>query len=94
LPSAPVNTVLPAITGTAQVGETLTATPGTWTGRETPSLSYQWNVDGSPVPGANALTYQPVAADEGDTITVTVTGTNWAGAASATSAATSAVAPE
>jgi hypothetical protein len=94
LPAAPANTVAPTITGTAQVGETLTADPGTWTGRETPVLSYQWNVGGEPVVGATGGTYEPVEADEGETVTVTVTGVNWAGTASATSAATDPVAAE
>lgn len=91
LPAAPANTVAPTITGTAQVGETLTAVPGTWTGREAPSFSYQWNVDGDPVSGATGITYEPVEADEGEVVTVTVTGTNWSGSASETSAATDAV---
>jgi len=91
LPAAPVNTVAPTITGTAQVGQTLTAAPGTWTGRETPALSYQWNVGGDPVLGATGSTYIPAAADEGEAVTVTVTGRNWAGVASVTSAATAAV---
>lgn len=92
LPAAPANTVAPTITGTAQVGETLTAAAGTWSGREAPALSYQWNVDGEPVPGATGETYEPAAADEGEEVTVTVTGRNWAGSASATSAATDPVA--
>jgi hypothetical protein len=94
LPAGPANTTAPAITGTAQVGETLTATPGVWTGREAPVLTYQWNVGGVAVPGATATTYVPVVGNVGSTVTVTVTGTNWAGVASVTSAATSAVLAE
>src|SRR5690606_13340074 len=37
----PENTVLPAISGTAQVGETLTASTGTWI-NEPDSYTYQW----------------------------------------------------
>lgn len=91
LPAAPVNTVAPSITGTATNGSTLTANPGTWTGRETPALTYQWNRAGVPVAGATASIYVLGAADVGSAMTVTVTGTNWSGAASATSAATSTV---
>ncbi|WP_406871616.1 hypothetical protein WHT83_14950 [Aminobacter sp. P9b] len=90
-PVAPANTVAPSITGTAQVGQTLTAANGTWTGREAPSLVRAWKANGVAIPGATAATYVPVVGDVGKTITVTVTATNWKGSASATSAATAAV---
>ena len=41
VPAAPTNEVPPAIGGTAEAGETLSSSPGTWTGRPT-SYSYQW----------------------------------------------------
>lgn len=91
LPAAPENTAAPSITGTAQEGETLTADPGTWTGRETPALAYQWERDGTAIDGATAATYDLVTDDVGAEITVTVTGRNWAGSASETSAATDTV---
>jgi hypothetical protein len=87
--AAPANTALPAITGTAQVGQTLTASTGTWTGSPT-SYSYQWKRGVTNV-GSNQNTYVPVSGDVGSTITVTVTATNAGGSASATSAATSTV---
>jgi len=87
---APVNTVLPAITGTATEGQTLTASAGTWTG--SPTYSYQWKRGGVSIDGATASTYLLVSADVGSTITVTVTATNAGGSASATSAATASVA--
>jgi hypothetical protein len=40
LMAIPVDTVVPTITGTAQVGQTLTATTGTWTHNPT-SFTYQ-----------------------------------------------------
>jgi dipeptidyl aminopeptidase/acylaminoacyl peptidase len=40
-PPRPVNTVLPAVTGTAQVGMVLSVTPGTWTGPPA-SYTYAW----------------------------------------------------
>lgn len=91
--AAPVNTVLPAITGTAQVGETLTASTGTWTGNPAPTYSYQWLVDGVEAEAATFATYEVRLADEGLTITVEVTATNSEGSASVESAATAAVVP-
>lgn len=87
--AAPTNTALPAIGGVAQVGQTLTAYPGEWTG--SPTFAYVWKNEGVAIPGAIAKTYVPVVGDVGDNITVTVTGTNAAGNASATSVETAAV---
>lgn len=87
--TAPANTVLPAISGVAQVGQVLTAWPGAWT--NSPAFGFQWSADGSPISGATGPTYTPVSGDVGDVITVTVTGTNSAGSASATSVGTAAV---
>jgi len=90
--NAPVNTVVPAITGTAQVGETLTSDTGTFTGDATITYEYQWYRGGSAISGATSSTYDLVAADEGYIITVRVSASNDAGSAFAFSAATSAVA--
>lgn len=87
--SAPVNNVLPAISGVAQVGEELTAWPGEWSGA--PSFTYAWKNDGVAISGATDRTYTPVVGDVDDNITVTVTATNSAGNASATSVETAAV---
>lgn len=92
LPAAPTNTALPTITGTAQVGQTLTAANGTWTG--SPTFTRQWKKGGVNISGATSATYVPVEGDIGATITVTITGTNAGGSASATSAATAAVIAE
>lgn len=91
--SAPDNTVLPAITGTAEVGETLTASAGTWTGTAPITYGYRWFAGGEAIPGANAATYVPVGGDTGKAISVLVTASNPAGTGQAISAATSAVAP-
>ncbi|HEV7344263.1 MAG TPA: phage tail tube protein [Devosia sp.] len=84
--AAPVNSVLPAISGIAQVGEVLTAWEGVWSG--SPEFTYQWNADGVAIGGATSVTYTPVVGDIGDPITVTVTATNLVDDTSATSAAT------
>lgn len=86
----PANTVLPAITGTAQVGQVLTVTNGTWTGTS-PTFARQWKAAGVNIANATGTTYTPVVGDVGKAITCTVTATNTAGSASATSAATAAV---
>jgi len=66
----------PTITGTARVGSTLTAIPGSWS--PTATLSYKWNRNGSPINGATASTYAVIGADAGATLSVTVTATKTA----------------
>lgn len=61
------------ITGTAQVGSTLTADPGTWTPAGV-KLDYQWLLDGKAISGATGKTYKPVSAQVGKNISVRVTG--------------------
>ncbi|WP_294196511.1 hypothetical protein [uncultured Sphingomonas sp.] len=89
---APVNSVAPAISGTAQVGSVLTVSNGSWSGSPT-SFAYVWNVGGTTVSGATSAAYTPVSGDVGKTVTATVTAVNAGGSTSATSAATSAVSP-
>ena len=91
----------PTITGTAQVGQTLTAVTTAImdaNGLTTPSYTYQWirvatdNTETN-ISGATASTYTLVAADQGTTIKVTVSFTDDASnAETRTSAATAAVA--
>jgi peptidoglycan hydrolase-like protein with peptidoglycan-binding domain len=88
--SAPSNTVVPSISGSAGQGFTLTASTGSWDGSPT-GYTYQWNADGVAISGATASTYLLTSAELGKAITVTVTATNSTGSASATSVATSAV---
>lgn len=87
----PSNTVLPTITGTAKVGVVLTASKGTWLGTPTPTYTYQWKKAGVAIAGQTATTYTPVTGDIGAVLSVTVTGVNFAGSASASSANTAAV---
>lgn len=67
----------PKITGSAQVGSTLTATPGTWTPADV-SLAYQWYVGTAVVPqsaGGTTTSFVVRTDDAGKTVTVQVTGT-------------------
>jgi len=96
--TAPVNSTPPAITGTPTVGQTLTATDGTWANTPT-SFSYQWlrcNGGGNScasIPAATQKTYTLAAADGGHTIRVRVTATNADGSAAAQSDQTAAISP-
>lgn len=83
----PVNTALPAITGDAIEGETLTCSNGTWT--NTPdTFAYQWSRDGSAIAGATATTRVLDADDVGSVMTCTVTASNEGVSGFATSAPT------
>jgi len=94
--AVPANTAVPVVSGTAQVGSTLTTDNGTWSNTPT-SFAYAWSRCDSagnncnPVAGATAQSYLVQAADAGATLRVTVTATNADGSASAASAATAVV---
>jgi hypothetical protein len=87
-----VNTVAPSITGTAQVGSTLTANIGTWTG-DTITHTYQWFRGDEPINGANSSTYVVGGDDLNFAITCKVDGGNVAGGDTIPTAATAAVTP-
>lgn len=94
--SAPTNSSLPTISGTAAYANTLTAGNGSWTSSPT-SYTYQWSRASSSggsysnIAGATSSTYSLASADIGNYLKVTVTATNAAGSASATSTASSQV---
>jgi len=84
----------PTITGTAQVGATLQALPGTWS--DATSLTYAWqrcNAAGTcvAVPGATQPSYTVTAADAGSTLRVVVTAANAVGPTTSMSAPTAPV---
>ncbi len=94
----PSNTAAPAISGQAQLQQTLSAAPGTWSGALPMSFAYQWNrcdaggANCSNIAGATSSSYAVATPDAGFTLKVSVTASNSAGSASASSAATSPVA--
>ncbi len=79
---APVNTLAPVISGTAERGETLTSNTGTWTGVGVITYAYQWKRDGSNISGAISSTYVLVIADDNTNITCLVTATDDVGSSS------------
>ncbi|WEK13392.1 MAG: glycosyl hydrolase 53 family protein [Candidatus Microbacterium phytovorans] len=81
----------PVISGTARVGQTLTASAGEFT-PAVDHVDYQWLRDGVAIDGATASTYTVVAADRGASLTVAVTASR-AGFTSATAISTAVAVP-
>jgi hypothetical protein len=86
VPPAPVNTIVPAFSGTATQGQVLTITGrGTWTSPDTLSYGEQWErcddtgTNCVAIPGATGFVYRLSAADVGDEVTVQVTATDQEG---------------
>jgi hypothetical protein len=93
----PANTSLPTLAGTADVGQTLTASPGTWSGAgvSTANVWQRSNDSGATwttIALATGTTYTLATADVGATVRVSVSGSNAVGATTASSAATPVVA--
>jgi hypothetical protein len=92
---APANQAVPVISGTAQAGQTLTATKGTWAGNPTPALGIQWqSCNGTTctnIAGATNTSYTPANSDVGNTLQVVVTAQNSVDTATASSVPTAAV---
>ncbi len=94
-PPTPVNTAVPTITGTAQQGQTLTASNGSWSNSPT-SYEYQWqdcssSTSCSNISGATGSSYALQSSDVGKTVDVVVAATNSGGSTPATSAQTGTV---
>ena len=92
--AAPANTSAPTISGTAQQGQTLTASTGTWSGSAPIQFAYQWqSCDGhgggcANLNGSTSATYAVQKQDVNQTLRVVVTATNNEGASTAISAVT------
>jgi hypothetical protein len=92
-PTPPVSALPPLISGTAEEGQTLSASSGAWLGNLM-SYAYQWqSCDGpdegcSSVSGATSSTYELTASDVGGIVRVVVRASDAGGVQTATSAAT------
>ena len=92
-PCPPRNTALPAIAGTPEQSQTLTASPGSWVGAGPITFSYQWGRCASyggacsPIFGATEETYVVSAADASRTLRVRVVAANPSGSRHAISSA-------
>jgi polysaccharide biosynthesis protein PslG len=95
--SAPVDSTLPTISGSTQVGQNLTASTGTWSGSPT-AYAFQWKrcdstgAACSDITGATAATYLLASVDASKTMRVSVTASSSTGSAIAISSATTAIA--
>jgi len=95
----PVNSSLPTTSGSAQQGQTLSASTGAWTGDAPISYSFAWQRCGSSggsctdISAAMAQTYLVASSDVGSTLRVVVTASNTAGTSTAASSPTGVVAP-
>jgi Subtilase family/Fervidolysin N-terminal prodomain len=95
--AAPTNLGPPAISGTAQEGQALTASTGSWSGSPT-AYSYEWRrCDSSggsctAITGASSPSYLVKTVDIGSTIRAAVTASNAGGTATSASEASAIVA--
>lgn len=95
----PAATAIPGVSGTVQVGQTLTSDGGTWPGTSNSYRVFTWQrsadngISWTSITGATSNTYVLVAADTGYLIRSQVSLTTNAGTASAYSLPTVAVAP-
>jgi hypothetical protein len=84
---APSNVSPPTVSGTAQIGQALTATSGSWTGDNPITFTYAWercDTAGSncaAIAGASGNVYAVAAADGGHTLRAAVTAHNASGTA-------------
>ena len=89
--------VAPLVSGTTEVGQTLTASAGTWSGSPT-SFAFTWRrcdatgANCTSIDGATAPTYTLTPGDIGTTLSLIVTATGKGGAGTATAPTTAVIA--
>lgn len=89
-PTAPANTSMPTLSGTPQIGQSLSVSNGSWSGPGTITFSYQWlrcDQNGGncgAITGATSKTYALTSADVGHTLRARVTAKNDNGSTAAT----------
>lgn len=85
--SEPADTSAPTISAEgAALGDSLTCSPGEWTGQPEPTYGYQWTRDGKKIELATSSTYVIGDEDVGQLLACEVTATNLEGDRSADSA--------
>jgi hypothetical protein len=96
-PQAPANTAPPTISGVPQLGQTLTANAGSWTGPQPITFTFEWlrcdQYGGScaNIAGGTNQTFLLTSADVGHALRVRVRAKNPFGSTSATTVPTAAV---
>lgn len=98
--TAPINTVLPVISGSATAQTTLTTDDGTWTAGNPAGVgpfpityAYQWQKGTTDIPGETSNSYLLDCTDVGSTIRCVVTATNSKGSTTVNTADTAVVVP-
>lgn len=98
-PVAPTVTVTPTACASPTVGVSCAGFAGLATGTPTPTSTFQWRSNpttcistSTAISGATSVSYTPVSGDVGSVLCMTVTWTNSAGTAAATTSQTGAVA--
>lgn len=72
--TAPINTILPAISGSATVGLSISVSTGSWTNSPV-SYAYQWKRNGVNISGETNSTYTVVSGDVSTVLSCAVTAT-------------------
>ena len=97
--TGPTPSSRPLVSGTLQVGNKLTASPGRWSSVHTVTYAYQWyrcdalGAHCSSIRGATTGSYREVPKDAGRTLGLTVRGADQSGVTSSYSALVGVIAP-